>query len=248
MTARDRLKDALRGLPSPVERQARRLSNWRRGRRIIAPVRWGSMRRTRPFSARWGADRGTPIDRAYLNRFFELHSLDIRGEVLEVHGPIFSGVYGTDISKTEILDIQPRNMLATIVADLDDPDVLPRNAFDCVLAPQTIQYLSQPITGLKNLYESLKPGGVLLVTAPFIQKIDHEATDADRTRFSPLAFQELLEGACLGAEIEVKSYGNVLTSIAFLMGISAEEMRPQDFDVYDPAYPMLVGARLRRPS
>ncbi len=248
MTALDRLKDALRGLPSPVKQQARRISSWRRGRRIIAPVRWGSIRRTRPFSARWGADRGTPIDRAYSNRFFELHSLDIHGEVLEVQAPIFSGVYGTDISKTEILDIEPRNMLATIVADLNDADVLPRDAFDCVLAPQTIQYLTQPVTGLKNLYASLRPGGVLLVTAPFIQKIDHNGEGADRLRLSPLAFNEMLETSCDGAEIEVESFGNVLTSIAFLMGISAEEMRPQDFDVFDPAYPMLVAARVRRPS
>jgi SAM-dependent methyltransferase len=248
MTARDRLKDELRQLPYPVKRQARRLSNWRRGRRIVAPVRWGSMRRTRPFSARWGSDRGTAIDRVYLNKFFERNSKDMHGRVLEVQGPIFSGRFGSNITETEILDIEPRNMLATIVADLNDSDVLPRESFDCIVAPQTIQYLTQPVTGLKNLYASLKPGGVLLVTAPFIQKIDHKGEGADRLRLSPLAFKELLEASCIGAEIEVESFGNVLTSIAFLMGISAEEMRPQDFDVFDPAYPMLVTARVRRPS
>ena len=248
MTARERLKDELRQLPYPVKRLARRLHNWRRGRRIIAPVRWGTMRRTRPFSARSGSDRGTAVDRIYLNRFFEGYSKDIHGIVLEIQEPVFSSRHGAAITKTEILDIEPRNMLATIVADLNDLDVLPKERFDCVLAPQTIQYLTEPITGLKNLYASLKPGGVLLVTAPFIQKIDHQAAGADRSRFSPLAFQELIEGACLGAEIEVKSYGNVLTSIAFLMGISSEEMRPQDFDVYDPDYPMLVAARVQRPT
>ncbi|MSV67725.1 MAG: methyltransferase domain-containing protein [Actinobacteria bacterium] len=248
MTVRDRIKDELRQLPYPVKRQARRLSSWRRGRRIIAPVRWGTMRRTRPYSARWGSDRGTAIDRVYLDRFFERHSKDMHGTVLEVQEPVFSARYGADIAETAILDIEPRNMLATIVADLNDLDVLPRESFDCIVAPQTIQYLTQPVTGLKNLYESLKPGGVLLITAPFIQKIDHNGEGADRLRFSPLAFNELLETSCDGAEIEVESFGNVLTSIAFLMGISAEEMRPQDFDVFDPAYPMLVTARVRRPS
>ncbi len=248
MTARERLKDELRQLPYPVKRQARRLHNWRRGRRIIAPVRWGTMRRTRPFSARWGSDRGTAIDRVYLNRFFERHSKDMHGIVLEVQEPVFSARYGAKITETQILDIEPRNMLATIVADLNDRDVLPRESFDCVVAPQTIQYLTDPLTGLRNFYASLRPGGVLLLTVPFIQKIDHEAADADRARFSPLALKELLEASCDGAEIEVESFGNVLTSIAFLMGISAEEMRPQDFDVFDPAYPMLVTARVRRPS
>lgn len=248
MTALERLKYALKKLPYPVEQQARRISNWRRGRRIIAPVRWGSMRRTRPFSARWGSDRGTAVDRVYLNRFFEGYANDIHGSVLEIQEPVFSSRYGAGITKTEILDIEPRNMLATIVADLNDLDALPKDKFDCVLAPQTIQYLTEPITGLKNLYSSLRPGGVLLVTAPFIQKIDHQAVGADRRRFSPLGFQELLDSACVGGEIDVKAFGNVLTSIAFLMGISAEEMWPQDFDVYDPAYPMLVTARVRRPS
>lgn len=248
MSARARAKDVLRRLPHPVKKQARKIAQWRRGRRILAPVRWGSLKRTRPFSAKWGTDRGTAVDRVYLNRFFERHAENMQGVVLEVQGPIFSGLYGANITKTEIVDIEPRNMLATIIVDLNDIDALPTDTFDCAVIPQTIQYLTDPLTGLRNFYASLRSGGVLLVTVPFIQKIDHEAPDADRVRFSPLGFRDLLEASCEGADIEVEGFGNVLTSVAFLMGISAEEMQPQDFDVYDPAYPMLVGARVRRPS
>lgn len=248
MSARARLKDVLRRLPHPVKKRARRMAEWRRGRRILAPVRWGTLKRTRPFSAKWGTDRGTAVDRVYINRFFQRHAENMQGIVLEVQGPIFSGLYGANITRTEIVDIEPRNMLATIITDLNDIDALPKDTFDCAVIPQTIQYLTDPLTGLKNFYASLRAGGVLLVTVPFIQKIDHEAADADRVRFSPLGFRELLEASCEGADIEVEGFGNVLTSVAFLMGISAEELRSQDFDVYDPAYPMLVGARVRRPS
>jgi len=248
MSARRKVEDVSHALLRLSKKQAKKFLLRRRGRRIIAPVRWGSLRRTRPLSVRWGSDRGTAIDRVYINRFFERHSNYIQGVLLEVQGPVYSERYGSNITQTEILDIDPRNMLATIVADLNDRDVLPKEMFDCVVVPQTIQYLTDQVTGLKNLYESIKPGGVLLVTAPFIQKIDHNGEDADRMRFSPLALKELIETSCDGAEIEVESFGNVLTSIAFLMGISAEEMRPEDFDVFDPAYPMLVTARVQRPT
>ena len=49
--------------------------------------RWGNMRRTAPFSTAFGSDRGTPIDRYYLERFLDSHRALITGRVLEVQFP-----------------------------------------------------------------------------------------------------------------------------------------------------------------
>jgi hypothetical protein len=49
--------------------------------------RWGNLRRTAPFSATFGFDRGTPIDRYYLERFLNSHRALITGRVLEVQLP-----------------------------------------------------------------------------------------------------------------------------------------------------------------
>ena len=42
-------------------------------------VRWGSLRRTGPFSRQWGYDRGTPVDRIYIEQFVRDHGADVRG-------------------------------------------------------------------------------------------------------------------------------------------------------------------------
>ena len=46
--------------------------------------------------------------------------------------------------------------------------------------------------------------------------------------------------------MEVIGYGNVLTSLGFLHGIAAEELRRKELDVRDDAYDLLVGVRAWR--
>ena len=51
-----------------------------RGRRLRRPVWLGSLGRTTPISGNWGFDRGTPVDRYYIERFLAAERLlDIRG-------------------------------------------------------------------------------------------------------------------------------------------------------------------------
>lgn len=51
----------------------------RRVRRGLEMPRWGNLRRLRPFSEQFGAERGTPIDRYYLHRFLDQHRHLITG-------------------------------------------------------------------------------------------------------------------------------------------------------------------------
>jgi hypothetical protein len=51
-------------------------------------VRWGNLRRLRPFSDRYGCDRGTPIERYYIERFLWGPSVDeLSLEELDVADP-----------------------------------------------------------------------------------------------------------------------------------------------------------------
>lgn len=246
MSLRARVVAIARGLPYPLRHAGRRIMRWGRGRRIARPVRWGSLRRTRPVSIEYGLDRGTPVDRVFIDRFFAAHASDIRGAVLEVGGPVFSGRHGRGVESTDIVDIDPTNERATIVADLAAAAALPRAAFDCAVVPQTLQYVSDPRAAVANLHDALRPGGVLLITVPVIAKIDAHAADVDRWRITPVGLRELLAAWCPTAEVSVESAGNVLVATAFLQGIAAEEMRPADFDVLDPMYPMIAMARVVR--
>lgn len=47
-------------------------------------ARWGNLRRREPFSAKYGFERGMPVDRIYIEDFLARHAADIRGAVLEV--------------------------------------------------------------------------------------------------------------------------------------------------------------------
>ena len=43
--------------------------------------------------------------------------------------------------------------------------------------------------------------------------------------------------------VGVRGYGNVLSAIAFLHGIAAEELDRDELDIRDPAYDVLIGVR-----
>ena len=81
-------------LPPPLKR---RLRAWR-GRPLISrvahPVRWGSLRRVAPIGAKSGAQRGTPIDSYYADRFVQQRAGSVCGHVLESETSQLARRYG----------------------------------------------------------------------------------------------------------------------------------------------------------
>ena len=43
--------------------------------------------------------------------------------------------------------------------------------------------------------------------------------------------------------MSVQTFGNVLTAIAFLTGMTAEELSGRELETYDPCYPIVVAIR-----
>src|SRR4029453_3097458 len=83
--------------------------------RMRRPARLGSLRKTTPLSDHWGRDRGTPIDRYYIERFLEREQLAIRGRVLEVLNADYTRRFGREVAQSDVLDIDPQNPAATMV-------------------------------------------------------------------------------------------------------------------------------------
>ena len=48
--------------------------------------------------------------------------------------------------------------------------------------------------------------------------------------------------------ISVRSYGNVLTAIAFLHGLATQELRNKELDYFNPNYEVLVAVRAVKPG
>src|SRR6266508_1565007 len=113
----------------------------KRLRRLTRPAWFGTLRRTTPLSANYGYDRGTPVDRYYIDQFLENHRADIRGRLLEVKDSGYTNRYGHLVTAQDVLDINPANPHATIISDLAAADAISSNTFDCFILTQTLQYI-----------------------------------------------------------------------------------------------------------
>ncbi len=206
------------------------------------PVWLGSLGSTVPVRGAWGYDRGTPVDRWYIERFLAEHRSDITGRVLEVKDSGYTNRFGDLLTERAILDVDPGNGQATYVADLSAADHVPSGAFDCFVLTQTLQLIFDPRAALVHAHRVLRPGGVLLVTVPVTSRIcDPPLTDY--WRFTPEVVLRLLAEVFDPAEVTVRGDGNVLSQVAFLQGLAAEDMTEAELFVADRRFPLVVCAR-----
>jgi SAM-dependent methyltransferase len=210
--------------------------------RILHPARRRILQRTSPLSTDWGYDRGTPIDRYYIEDFLNDNKADIRGRVLEIKDSTYSRRFGSGVTRFEVLDIDASNPEATMLADLSKADDIPSDAFDCFILTQTLQLIFDVRSTIQNAYRLLRPNGVLLVTVPSLSRIVTDAPE-DFWRFTPDSCARLF-GDVFGAEnVALKSYGNVLACCAFLQGMAHEELPGPNLSKHDDLFPLIVSVR-----
>jgi SAM-dependent methyltransferase len=213
-------------------------------RRFLRPAWLGTLRRTTPLSDRYGYDRGTPVDRYYIERFLQEHRRDIQGRVLEVKDRGYTERYGTDVKWCDVLDMDPNNGQATIIADLTAADAISANTFDCFILTQTLQLIYDIRAAISHAHRILHPGGVLLVTVPSVSRVVPDyGPKSDCWRFTAASCASLL-GKVFGPEqVSVQSYGNVLTAIAFLTGMAYEELSRRELEANDEFFPVIIAVR-----
>ena len=212
-----------------------------------ANLDWGSLRKTEPVSRAWGLDRGTPVDRYYIERFLDQHAAAITGSVLEVKDPGYTSVHGRGVTATEVVDIAPDNIDATLIADLSIAGSLPAEKFDCFVLTQTIHVIYDIESVVRSAHETLRPGGVVLATLPCMSRVDYESgLGGDFWRFTAASASRLFGDAFGGENVEIAAFGNVLACTAFLQGIAAEELSREELDKHDPYFPLVVGVLARK--
>src|SRR5690242_7014070 len=126
--------------------------NWRDGMllkifnmltRKKSPVVFQDMLRVIPACRNFGWERGTPVDRYYIEKFFHENRQVIQGNLLEVGDASYSRKYaGAGESDFNVLqhEAQGDASAATIIGDLADRATLPESVFDCFICAQTFQY------------------------------------------------------------------------------------------------------------
>lgn len=211
-------------------------------------VEWGDLRRVDPISRDWGYDRGTPIDRRYIEEFLAAHSSDVSGFVLEVQEDDFTRRFGGPrVARSDVVDIDDANPRATLVTDLRAAVAVSEAQFDCLILTQTLHVIDDMPAAIGECHRILKPGGVLLATLPSASRVCLEyGEDGDLWRLTPAGSRALFERAFGPDNVEVTAYGSVLTNVAFLHGFACAELTDQEFESTDPYHPVLVGVRARK--
>lgn len=249
---RSALDPRVRELARATRRRGLRLQARLTGRRPV-PLR----RALTPVSRCYGFDRGTPIDRHYIDDFMARHGRaegygggDLRGRVLEVGGDEYATRCGGDIRRLDVLHVSDDNPRATLVGDLVSGAGLASEAHDCVICTQTLHVIYDVRAAVATLHRILDAGGVALVTVPGIAAASRPDRDlwGDYWRFTGLSVRRLFEERFAPADVKVEAYGNVVAAAAFLYGMAAEELRPDQLDARDPDYEVLLGVRARKAS
>jgi SAM-dependent methyltransferase len=250
MTMRQRLQQLFdKVLPKPTRRRA-----WRYLKRStrwppVGRVRFGSLRRVTPLSRDWGFDRGRPVDRYFIEQFLAKHAGDIKGHVLEIGTDMYTQRFGgARVTRSDVLHVAETHPHVTIIADLTDPDPVQVQAetFDCFILTQTLHLIYDVRAALCTARRILKPGGVLLLTVPGLAPISRYDMDrwGDYWRFTSRSLGRLLEETFPSSDVKVEAHGNVLACIAFLHGISADELKPSELEHVDPDLQLLITARV----
>jgi glycosyltransferase involved in cell wall biosynthesis len=220
----------------------------KRPRLRLGSVRFGDLDRVTPISSEFGFDRGTPVDRYYIEQFLKRHATDIRGRVLEIGDDSYCRRFGaTRIEHQDVLHVTADNPTATIVGDLSQRGILPADTFDCLLLTQTLHLIFDMRAAIIEMHSALKSGGTVLLTAPGISQIDRgtwgETWFWSLTRNSALRlFSEVFgsENVC------VEARGNVFAATAFLQGLAVEELDAAKLQFNDECYPVIVSVRAQK--
>ena len=231
-------------------RYARRAVLRRRIWPAVGDVQLGDFERVTPVSDNWGFDRGTPVDRFYIESFISEFADDIRGRVLEIYDDVYTARFGGDrVSHRDILHNRVGLDRATMVLDLTRTGDASGHIFDCIICTQTLQLIYEKHAAVQTLYKLLKPGGVVLLTVPGITQSPREGMGgySDYWRFTSSSVRRLVAEVFGSDNVEVRSFGNVYSSVAFLHGLAVEELDKGKLSHSDSDYEMLIASRATKP-
>ncbi len=183
-----------------------------------------------------------PVDRYYIESFLAECRRDITGRVLEVQDSFYAQKFGAAVTRFDVLDIDPSNKEATLIADLSAGDGLPSMAFDCFILTHVLQLIYDTRAAIENAYRVLRPGGVLLVTVPSVSKIATES-DGDYWRYTAASCARLFAEFFGAGNTTIRTYGNVLACSYSLKGLACEELSLKKLAKKDEVFPLVVAVR-----
>ena len=204
---------------------------------------------TAPSSRVYGSERGKCIDRVYIERFLEDHKNHIRGVCMEIGDDSYTRKYGESVDKSLVLHVYGEGE-GTIKGNFETGEGIDEESVDCLICTQTLMAIYDLHNSISNIYRVLKTNGVALITVSGAGGTPISLGDYYRWgvywRFTDMSLRRLLEESFDKDQIEIVSYGNVKTEMAFQYGLCAEDLSKEDFDYYDEKYPLIVAACVKK--
>lgn len=196
---------------------------------------------TAPRSIKFGFDRGTPIDRKYINDFLLKHKLLVKGRCLEIGASEYCDMLGIPLESVYVLGANVSSG-GVIPGDLSDISTLPNTKFDTFICTQTLNFIFDFESAIENARKLISPGGHFIGTVSGVSQVS--LYDADRWgdfyRFTPEAIAMHLRKHF--SSVEVTVYGNHYALMNYLTGHAFEDLgKPQEIWNQDPLFPMIVG-------
>lgn len=206
--------------------------------------------KTQPVSMLFGFDRGLPIDRYYIEKFLRDNTKYIQGDCLEIGGRDYTIKFGKNVKKSYILHMDEQQDELSIKGNLETGEGIVDNFVDCFIFTQTLPFIFDLKSTVRNVVRVLKPGGVACITVSGITPISRY--DMDRWghywSFTDLSIKKLFLQEVPESNIKIKTFGNAKASAAFLYGHCAEEIKQSDLDYYDENYQLVITALVIKPS
>lgn len=210
--------------------------------RKFFPARLFLQSKLKPASSRFGYDRGTPIDRYWIESFLQENKKHITGVCLEIGDNRYTHMFGNRVNKSDILDINSSNKSATIVGDIRNlRSTISDCTYDCMIVTQVFGMVDDIHAAISECFRILKPNGVLLATMSSLSPtydIDHSYW-----RFTTTSAQYLFDPVFGKANTHVSGYGNVLAGQSFWIGLAKEDLSTSVLDFYDKRYQCLVAVK-----
>lgn len=205
-----------------------------------------------PASESMGGDRGKPIDRYYIEKFlFEKKQLVDNADItLEIADDEYSKLLFPN-SQHKILTYDnsvPKND-RLMIGDLTDESTLEKSSVNCFICTQTLNFIYEVDAAVRGMNYVLKDNGTALVTVSGISQLspyDYPRW-GDYWRFTDMSIKRLFERYF--DEVEVETYGSLPATLAFLQGMSVEDVANSGIlEKWDAFFPITIGVIAKKRS
>lgn len=210
------------------------LSQLRKARYPIGTLNWGDLRRGKPFCNEFGFERGTPIDRYYLDKFISSIRHLVKGKVVEIGGALSNREqYGFENTSTyDAVDLLS-SPFVNICGDIHESNLLKPDYYDTILLFNVLEHCHTPQKVVDNIHNWLASSGYCLAIVPNAQRIHNNP--GDYWRILPDGMKTLFQNF---AKVQVTTYGSPTSLIASYMGIAAQELTHDELTEINPLYPV----------